>query len=104
MRKAAAYLYKGPIVGVNEYLDVEEFDVEDDEIFNSEYVLPLDKMLARNGINRDFYFVTPDSRNNEFYVAFGSSSYFIRISFIDKRREEKKEQNKILCSLLLLHD
>ena len=89
MRRAAAYLYKGPIVGVNEYLDVEEFDVEEDDVFNSEYVSPLDKMLARNGMKRDFYFVTLDSKNNEFYIDFGFPTYFITVGFIDKRKKEE---------------
>ena len=89
MRRAAAYLYKGPIVGANEYLDVEEFDVEEDDVFNSEYVSPLDKMLARNGMKRDFYFVTLDSKNNEFYIDFGFPTYFITVEFIDNRKKEE---------------
>ena len=87
MRKAAAYLYKGPIVGVNEYLDVEEFDVEEWDVFNSEYVPSLDRLLARNGMGRDFYFVKPGPGKDEFVVVFDSSTYFIVVRFIEERKE-----------------
>ena len=87
MRRAAAYLYKGPIVGVNEYLDVEEFDVEEEEVFDSEYVPSLDKLLTRNGMNRDFYFVKPGPFGNTFMINFGLPPYFIMISFIEEDKE-----------------
>ena len=86
--RRAAYLYKGPIVVVNEYLDVEEFDVEEWDVFNSEYVPSLDKLLARNGMGRDFYFVKPGPGKDEFCVDFGLPTYFIVVRFIDKKDEE----------------
>ena len=88
MRRTAAYLYKGPIVGVNEYLDVEEFDVEEWDVFNSEYIPSLDKLLARNGMGRDFYFVKSGPGKDEFCVDFGSPTYFIVVRFIDKKSEK----------------
>ena len=91
MRKAAAYLYKGPIVGVNEYLDVEEFDVEDDEIFNIEYIDPMDRILERNGMDRDFYFVKPGPGKDEFCIDFGALNYFIVVRFVDKKNEKVDE-------------
>ena len=90
MRKVAAYLYKGPIVGVNEYLDIEEFDVEEWDVFNSEYVPSLDKLLARNGMDRDFYFVKPGPGKDEFCVDFGLPTYFIVVRFVGKIKEKEE--------------
>ena len=90
MRRAAAYLYKGPIVGVNEYLDVEEFDVEEWDVFNSEYVPSLDKRLARNGMGRDFDFVKPGPGKDEFVVDFGLPTYFIVVRFVGKIKEKEE--------------
>lgn len=89
MRKVAVFLYRGAIAEVEEYLDAKTFKTEKDNILDTEYVQAMDELLARNGMERDFYFRTLGPINNIFYVDFGSPTYFIVVRFVNKRKEEK---------------
>lgn len=88
MRKVAVFLYRGAIAEVEEYLDVKTFDTEKDNILDTEYVQAMDKLLARNGMERDFYFRTLGPVNDTIYVDFGSYTYFIEAKFINDSNKE----------------
>ena len=87
MRKVAVFLYRGAIAEVEEYLDAKTFKTEKDNILDTEYVKTMDELLARNGMERDFYFRTLGPINNIFYVDFGSYDYFIEVRFFDNMKD-----------------
>ena len=88
MRKAIVFLYRGAIAEVEEYLDAKTFKTDKDNILDTEYVQAMDELLARNGLERDFYFRTVGPINNIFYVDFGSYTYFIEVRFIDNLKDQ----------------
>lgn len=97
MRKVAVFLYIGAIAEVEEYLDVKTFKTDRDNIMDTEYVQAMDILLARNGLERDFFFRTIGPINNIFYVDFGSYTYFIEVRFFDNMNDVPI--NKIEVSL-----
>ena len=88
MRKAIVILYRGAIAEVEEYLDAKTFRTEKDNILDTEYVQAMDELLARNGLERDFYFRTVGPINNIFYVDFGSYTYFVEVRFSDEKKDQ----------------
>ena len=88
MRKAIVILYRGAIAEVEEYLDAKTFKTDKDNILDTEYVQAMDELLARNGLERDFYFRTIGPINNTFYVDFGSYTYFVEVRFSDNMKDQ----------------
>lgn len=88
MRKVAVFLYRGAIAEVEEYLDAKVFKTDKDNIMDTEYVKAMDTLLARNGLERDFYFRTLGPINNIFFVDFGSCTYFIEVRFTNNLEDQ----------------